>query len=535
MAIRANAWEATSLGPVESWPQTLLTTVNLILSLPYPSLLLWGPDMVMFYNDAFIPILTDRHPALGKLGREFWTDVWPVVGEQLEAVLRAGAVFVFEKALIPILRNGVLTNTYFDYSYTPVFDSTGNICGILDVCQDVTSSVIAERERKAAEEALRQRQRQLDETVAALHTERRRLLNVLQQAPIFFALLQGPEHIFAMANPAYMTLIGGRDVLGTSVATAIPEVIPQGYIDMLDRVHSTGEPVTLEGARVEIVRSSGEPAELRYVDFTYQPLREADNSISGIIVLGVDVTESKRAAKALLQNEKLAAVGRLASTIAHEINNPLESVTNLIYLARSEAELSTVHEYLDLAELELRRISTIARQTLSFNRQAATPRAVTCEELTGSVAGIYQSRIANADIRVENRKRVTRSVFCMDGEIRQVLNNLVANAIDAMPYGGRLLLRSRDATHPLTGEEGIVLTVADTGAGIPPDALRRIFEPFYTTKGFGGTGLGLWLSRDIVQRHRGDLRVYSSVHPDRHGTVFTLFLPAQGPASEAAQ
>lgn len=529
-AIRNFPWGTTPLGPIETWPETLLTSLNLILSSRYPSMILWGEEMVMLYNDAFIPMLTDRHPALGRLGREFWTDVWPVVGEQLESVLRDGTDYLFEKALIPILRNGVLEDTYFDYTYTPIYNASGQVCGILDVSWDVTATVIAERERTAAEQALRQRQQELDRTVRALHEERSRLLNVLQQAPIFFALMEGQEHVFTMANPAYITLVYGRNIIGKPISEALPEVIAQGYVDMLNRVYHTGEPLTMQGALVEIVRTPSEPPEARYVDFTYQPLREADNSISGIIVLGVDITEQKRSAQALLQNEKLAAVGRLASTIAHEINNPLESVTNLIYLASRISEGETL-EYLERADLELRRIAAITRQTLSFNQRASVPHEVHCEDLLSGVTRIYQSRIANAGVTLETSKRSLRPILCFGGEIRQVLNNLVSNAIDAMPHGGRLLLRARDATHPVTGESGLVITVADTGSGIPPEIISRIFEPFFTTKGLGGTGLGLWLSRDIIARHRGELRVRSSTSPSFHGTVFTLFLPRKGPGS----
>jgi signal transduction histidine kinase len=533
-AIRDFAWETTPLGPLQTWSETLLTSLNLILCSRYPSMILWGPEMVMLYNDAFIPMLADRHPALGRLGREFWTDVWPVVGEQLESVLRDGTRVLFEKALVPILWNRVLQDTYFDYTYTPIYNSSGEICGLLDVCWNVTATVAAERERTAALEELRQRQQELDRTVFALHTERSRLFNILQQAPVFFALLQGESHVFNLANPAYLTLIGHRDVLGKPLAEALPEVVPQGYVDLLDGVFSTGEPVTQHGACVQIARTPGQPAESRYVDFTYQPLREADNSISGIMVLGVDITERRRSEQALLQNEKLAVVGRLASTIAHEINNPLESVTNLLYLACTTAKGEAL-EYLTLAEVELRRVSAITHQTLSFNKRSTRPRIVSPVELFSSALRIYQSRIENAEIRIERRQRAQQPLHCMDGEIRQVLNNLIANAIDAMPLGGRLLLRSADATHPSRGEPGVRLTVADTGTGIKPEVLGRIFEPFFTTKGHGGTGLGLWLSRDIVQRHCGQLRVRSSTSPAHRGTVFTLFLPRTGaPGPEAA-
>ena len=246
----------------------------------------------------------------------------------------------------------------------------------------------------------------------------------------------------------------------------------------------------------------------------------------GILVIFRDVTEQRRAATALIQTEKLAAVGRLAASIAHEINNPLESVTNLLYLARRSQEMDEVQDYLDSAERELRRVSVISNQTLRFYKQSTDPMMVTCDDLLESVLSIYQGRLLNSHVRVETRGRAERPVECFEGEIRQVLNNLVGNAIDAMhPGGGRLLIRSREGVSWRTGQRGITMTVADTGSGMSPQTLLKLFDAFYTTKGIGGTGLGLWVSREIVERHHGRLRVRSSQRRGCSGTVFTMFLP----------
>lgn len=527
--VRAFAWERTELGSIDSWPEALIFVVNAALATRQPMLLMWGPDLVQIYNDAFAPILSDRHPAaLGQRGRELWQDVWPVVGHQLEAVMKEGRDFLQEQALVPIQRNGVLADAYFDYSYSPAFNADGTIAGIVVICQDVTSQVIATRERERAEAALRLRQDDLDRMVRALHAERNRLLSVVQQAPVVFAVLEGPEHRFTMANAIYRQFVSNRDVLGKTVAEALPEAVEQGYVEILDRVFSTGEPFLAQAARFLIAPTENQPQEERLIDFVYQPLREEDGSISGIIVIGVDITERKRAEKALIRSEKLAAVGRLASTIAHEINNPLEAVTNLVYLARHSESKATSQELLDMTDQELRRVSAIAKQTLHFHKQSSNPRAVTCTELIAGVIAIYESRIRNSQISVEKRKRAEKAVVCYDGEIRQVLNNLVRNAIDAMPAsGGRLLLRSREGRDWISGRTGIVITVADTGSGIPKEYSERIFEPFFTTKGLSGTGLGLWVSRDIVERHKGKLRVRSSRDAAHHGTVFTMFLPRE--------
>jgi signal transduction histidine kinase len=235
--------------------------------------------------------------------------------------------------------------------------------------------------------------------------------------------------------------------------------------------------------------------------------------------------EYKKATVALIQSEKLAAVGRLASSMAHEINNPLEAITNLLYLARQNAISENVEMWLDEANLELRRISVLANQTLRFHKQSSRPQAITCLSLFSATLDAYESRIKNAGIIVEKRKRANAPVECFEGDMRQVLSNVVTNAIDAMPTGGRLIVRSREGTDRSTGRQGLVLTIADTGAGIDPNTQARMFEAFYTTKGIGGSGLGLWISADIMQRHEGKISIRSSQKAGQTGTVVTLFLP----------
>lgn len=246
----------------------------------------------------------------------------------------------------------------------------------------------------------------------------------------------------------------------------------------------------------------------------------------GIAVFFHDVTDRRKADAALIKNEKLAAVGRLASSIAHEINNPLESVTNLLYLAQGSSDLAEVKALLATADRELRRVGAITSQTLRFHKQSSNPTHATSAELIEGVLSTFQGRIVNSQVRVEQRRRALAPIFCFEGEIRQVLNNLVANSVDAMSAtGGRLLLRSREGTDWKTGQRGLFLTVADSGPGMCPQTRARTFEPFFTTKGMAGTGLGLWISSGIVARHSGKILLRSSQQSQSTGTVFTLFLP----------
>ena len=190
------------------------------------------------------------------------------------------------------------------------------------------------------------------------------------------------------------------------------------------------------------------------------------------------------------------------------------------------AENPDAKQYLHHAEVELRRVSVIANQTLRFYRQTTNSKLVTASELIDATLPLYQGRFLNSKIVVERRDRTDIAVTCFDGEIRQVLSNLVANAIDAIgATGGRLLIRSREGTYWKTGRKGIVITIADKGSGMSSDTLSRIFEPFFTTKGISGTGLGLWISHEIVGRHQGVLTARSKQFGANSGTVFTLYLP----------
>ncbi len=274
-------------------------------------------------------------------------------------------------------------------------------------------------------------------------------------------------------------------------------------------------------SELALIRPEGETI---IFDFSLTPVRDSNGAVVYLVPEARDITEVKRTETALLKSEKLAAVGRLASSIAHEINNPLESVMNLIYLAR-HAHQADAERYLDIADQEIRRVSIIANQTLRFHKQASKPQAATSADLFSTVMSIYEGRLRNAHVRVEKKFRTDQPVVCFQGDVRQVLNNLVGNALEAMPFGGRLLIRSRTGRDWKTGQPGLVLTIADNGAGINPAVMKNIFDAFFTTKGTAGNGLGLWVCQEIVARHHGRLRVRSTQREGRNGTTFTFFLP----------
>jgi signal transduction histidine kinase len=250
--------------------------------------------------------------------------------------------------------------------------------------------------------------------------------------------------------------------------------------------------------------------------------------------------QQRMAEERLLQSEKLAAVGRLAASISHEINNPLEAVTNLLYLVRHDDSISQeADKYLQQAEQELARVSQIVLQTLRFQRAGTAPTQVTPEGLIDSVVALHQGRLHHRRIAINRRHRRSQPFHCAEGDVRQILNNLVGNAIDAMSKdGGTLCLRTARIHDVHSGQNGIRITVSDSGHGMPNTTATRIFEPFYTTKGASGSGLGLWISNTLAKRLGGRISVRSRSGDTPHrGTTFSIFIPeiltADGTASGA--
>ena len=491
--IRAKDWSETPLGPLASWSDTLVAAVNIVLLSPFSFAIYWGETYTLLYNDVYRAFLDAKHPAaLGAPGPQVWQEAWSIIGPPIEAALHSGAGADAHDVLIPILIDGRLQDRWWNYSFYPLYEN-GRIVGVANPGSAETPRVLAKRA--------------LEETQAVLH----QALTATRDAVVSV----NRNWVLTYLNPAAEKLYGpSRDLVGRNLWEAFPDAVYEGspFMEHYRRAMNEGIAASFETHYAEPLNFT--------MSLDVYPSRD------GIVTFSRDITELKRATAAVLQNEKLAAVGRLASSIAHEINNPLESVTNLLYLARRSADPAEIDGYLDTAERELRRVSVITNQTLRFYKQTTSPTYVTCLDLFREALSIYQGRLVNSGILVEKRKRASRPAFCFEGEIRQVLSNLIGNAIDAMhPGGGRLLVRSREATDWTSGRKGLALTIADTGTGMPRQLISKIFDAFFTTKGIGGTGLGLWVSREIVDRHAGTLSVRSSQHPTHHGTAIVLFLP----------
>jgi signal transduction histidine kinase len=247
-----------------------------------------------------------------------------------------------------------------------------------------------------------------------------------------------------------------------------------------------------------------------------------------------DHIERRRAAEeALRESEKLAVAGRLAASIAHEINNPLEGITNLVFLINASNNMEEIKRYVKVAEAELQRVSEIVSQTLRFHRTPTKPSQIDLNSLISSSVALFKAKLREKDVELTTDLAEV-SAYCSAGEVRQSVVNLIGNALDAMPHGGgRLHIRLRSAAHPRTREAGVRITISDTGDGIPEHVRKNIFQQFFTTKGNLGTGLGLWLTKDIVTRNNGVLSFRSRTKKPS-GTVFSVWLPAK-PRREASE
>ena len=344
--------------------------------------------------------------------------------------------------------------------------------------------------------------------------------------------------------------IWGVDLRGTctfvnraaqrSLGFTAEELVGRNMHEMVHHHHPDGSPYPAEECSVynvfrrsspftnkldHVIRKDGS---LFYAEMSAQPIVQ-NGEVRGAVVTFRDVTMSRLADEALRRSEKLAAVGQLASSIAHEINNPLEAVINLLYLVRTADSMDDVKTYASLAETELARVADITMQTLRFHRQQTLAAAVDLNDVIPAVLRLYTARFTARRVEVRLRLRATPTPMLLEGDIRQVLNNLVRNAYDAMPQGGALYMRLRAARCMKTGVEGVRITVADTGTGFLPKMRKTLFEPFHTSKEVTGTGLGLWISKGIIDKHGGRIQMRSRYQghdaAEGHGTVFSLWLP----------
>lgn len=374
-----------------------------------------------------------------------------------------------------------------------------------------------ERERN---EAVTRRNRLRAER--ALKASEARFRSLVEALPLGLLISDASGRIL-YANRAVERLLGYTDAQLLSGSLALADISPS-LLSHLESLIATG--VEFEPFELPCRHINGHSVEtligMSFLD------SETTSGVRQIVIFVADLSLQKKSEEVIRRTEKLAVAGRLAASIAHEINNPLEAITNCLYLV-SQTELSPeTRHYLDLAQKELNRVSQITVQTLRFYRSSTRPTHVDLNDLIDTVLALLDSRLRQSEIRITRDLRSQPTLLAHDGELRQVFANLIGNAIDAVPHGGHIIIRSRPAEDWVHGRRGATLTIADNGTGMDPHIRSRIFEPFFSTKGITGTGLGLWISREIVTKHKGSIRVRSRRTSAElcGGTVFRIFIPA---------
>ena len=419
-------------------------------------------------------------------------------------VLRAGGVVGLANHTLLVRGDG--TELPIDDSGAPIRDKDNEISGVVLVFRDIT-------ERKQNEEALRES-----------NAIRLRLAAIIDSADdaIVSKDLNG---IVSSWNEGASRMFGysADEMLGQPIRRLIPEELQYEEDEILRKIRA-GE--LTEHYETTRRKKNGDTFD---VSVTISPVRDESGRVIGASKIARDISNRKRVERLLVQSEKLAATGRMAATIAHEINNPLESLVNLIFLARKDCGPSgKAYEYLLTAERELERVSHIARQTLGFYRDTGSPTEVYLHQLMENVLSVYSSKLLSAGITTDKQFDDQRKVLVRKGEILQIFSNVITNAADAMGRGGTLSI----STQQIVGStgDGIQTIIRDNGQGIRQEHLAQVFEPFFTTKGNLGTGIGLWVTKQLVEARGGEISIASSTENGNSGTTLTIFIPFDAPS-----
>jgi PAS domain S-box-containing protein len=406
---------------------------------------------------------------------------------QIQQVFATGERLVDET----VYTNPAGQTASYEYIFNPVFDRCGSVEIVAGSTRDVTH-------RKINEDA------------------KGRLAAIVSSSDdaIVSKDLSG---VVTSWNAAAEKMYGytAEEMVGTSILRLIPPELYREEEQILSKM-KLGQ--RIDHYETRRIRRNGESFD---VSLTVSPILNSSGAVVGISKTARDISRRKRMELRLIEAEKIVPTGRMAASIAHELNNPLQVLSNLIFLARRESYGNPVaNQYLAAAASEIERISHLTRQTLGYYRDMASPTNVACHDLIDEVVRVYQSKIQSRNITVETVFDTLRPVHASKGELTQVFSSIISNSVDAMPNGGRLRIH---VSEPVATDVQIVFQ--DEGTGIAPENLSKIFEPFFTTKGNLGTGIGLWTTKQLIEKNGGHISVASNIAPPAAGTTVSLVFP----------
>lgn len=422
--MRAHDWSASPLGHPREWSQALRTVVGLMLNSKFPMFVAWGPELGFLYNDSYREILGDKHPAaLGGRVHDIWSEIWHDISPLIERALHGEATYA-DRLYLVMNRHGYDEPTWFTFSYSPVRDERGIIAGMYCAVVEVTDQVLAEQYR---------------------NEENERLRGLFAQAPGIMAVLRGPEHVFELTNQSYLQLIGHRQVVGRRAREALPEIVGQGFLELLDRVYTTGEPFVGHALPVRLQREPEGPLEERYIDFVYQPIRDERGAVSGIFVEGSDVTARK------LVEDELRAANRqkdqFLAMLAHELRNPLAPImtaAQLLKLGRLDA--GSVANASEIIVRQAGHMTDLVNDLLDVSR--VTRGLVTLEKEELDLNAIVSAAVEQVRPLIDARRhaltvQLSGQPAHVTGDrtrLVQVISNILNNAARYTAPGGRIVL-----------------------------------------------------------------------------------------------
>ena len=519
--MRAHDWSRSPLGHPAGWPQALRTVVALMLNSKFPMFVAWGEGLGFLYNDPYVEILGDKHPAsLGAPFKTIWGEIWDDIGPLVDRAL-AGEGTYWEKLPLLMNRHGFDEQTWFTFSYSPVRDDSGAVAGVYCACVEVTGQVLAERYRQQ---------------------ENERLMTLFEQAPGIIAVLRGPEHVFEITNKSYLQMIGRGNLVGKTAREALPEVEGQGFFELLDEVYVSGKPFVGHALPLKLAREPGAPLEQRYLDFIYQPIRDPSGAVVGIFVEGSDVTLRKQ-----IEDELRAAnrqKDQFLAMLAHELRNPLAPITTAAHLLKlGRLDAKGVRNASEIIARQAEHMTDLVNDLLDVSR--VTRGLVTLDKEELDVNTVVAGAVEQVRPLIESKRHALTMQLSSEPahvlgdrtRLVQVLSNILNNAAKYTPPGGRIALRV--AAHG----ERVTVTVTDNGIGIEPDVLPYIFELFTQAertpdRSQGGLGIGLALVKSLVSLHGGTVDARAA---PGQGSEFEICLPrldaipAEAGAQEAGQ
>jgi len=512
-------WSATPLGPRAGWPRSLETLIALLMRSKRPQYVVWGPERRFFYNAAFLPVMGIKHPdGFGQPMAGIWPEVWQEIEPLVSSCIDKGVSHFFEDRPFVLRRHGRDELTYFSFSYTPVQDDDGALSGLLCVLEERTRGIELEAQRRA---------------------EMQRMQQLFQQAPGFMCVSHGTEHRIALVNDAYESLVGQpRDALiGKRVADALPEVVEQGFITLLDHVYAYGEPYVGRDMPVRLHRHPGGLPEERFVDFLYQPITDGDGAITGIFIQGSDVTARVRAESELRASEQAlrnanAHKDQFLAVLGHELRNPLAPIhTATEILDLLVGQDPRAKQCVDIIARQARHMVSLVEDLVDVAR--ITNDLIALDRKAFELNAIVQAAVEQVGSHAAERRHSVR-VQCApipvwvdvdERRMTQVFTNLLSNAIRYTPRGGEIRVA-------VAAENGTArVEVEDNGDGIAADLLPDLFVPFVqakrsTDRVHGGLGIGLSLVDRLVDAHGGRVDVVSEGLGK--GSRFTVRLPLVG-------